>query len=89
MINQKLIEGLTDQFSQLMSGQAALPGQEAMKQQISAILQGTFNRMDLVTRDEFDAQALVLQRTREKLDALEQQLAELETAVAQQGKQDS
>ncbi|WP_027858742.1 accessory factor UbiK family protein [Marinobacterium jannaschii] len=89
MINQKLIEGLTEQFSQLMSGQGALPGQEAMKQQISAILQGTFNRMDLVTRDEFDAQALVLQRTREKLDALEQQIATLETAMEQQGKQDS
>lgn len=41
---------------------------------IKAALQGTLGRMDLVSRDEFDAQATVLQRTREKVEALEQQL---------------
>ena len=34
--------------------------------------------MDLVTREEFDLQVAVLERTREKLDALEARLAELE-----------
>ncbi|MGB0466850.1 MAG: accessory factor UbiK family protein [Pontibacterium sp.] len=82
MINQKLIEGLSEQFSQLMSGQAGLPGEEAMKQQVGAILQGTFNRLDLVTRDEFDAQAAVLGRTREKIEQLEQQLIQLEQQLS-------
>ena len=36
------------------------------------------NKMDLVTREEFDAQAGVLQRSRQKLEALEKKVAELE-----------
>ena len=44
----------------------------------SLALQTVLARSDLVTRDEFEAQAAVLRRTREKLDALEKQLAELE-----------
>lgn len=82
MINQKLIEGLSEQFTQLMAGKAQLPGEEMMKEQVSAILQGTFNRLDLVTRDEFDAQKAVLMRTREKVEQLEQAVAELEAALA-------
>jgi len=38
-------------------------------------------RMDLVSREEFDVQAAVLARTREKLTALEDKVAELEHAV--------
>jgi BMFP domain-containing protein YqiC len=34
--------------------------------------------MNLVSREEFDVQAALLARTREKLDRLEKQLAELE-----------
>jgi BMFP domain-containing protein YqiC len=37
--------------------------------------------MNLVSREEFDAQAAVLQRTRLKVEALEQQLQELEDAL--------
>lgn len=43
-----------------------------------AVLQSTLSRMDLVTRQEFDVQAGVLRRTREKLEALEAKVAELE-----------
>lgn len=44
-----------------------------------ALLSGAMARLDLVTREEFDAQARVLARTREKLEALEQRLAVLES----------
>jgi len=37
-----------------------------------------FQRMDLVTREEFDIQSKVLARTREKLEALEAKVAALE-----------
>jgi BMFP domain-containing protein YqiC len=37
-----------------------------------------FQRMDLVTREEFDIQSRVLAKTREKLEALEAKVAELE-----------
>ena len=43
-----------------------------------ALLSGVFARLDLVTREEFDIQAQVLQRTREKLKALEERLDQLE-----------
>lgn len=43
-----------------------------------ALISGTLSRLDLVTREEFDAQARVLARTREKLAALEARLAALE-----------
>ncbi|KTC68134.1 Membrane fusogenic activity [Legionella birminghamensis] len=38
------------------------------------ILQVAFNRLDLITREEFDVQTKVLARTREKLEALEAQV---------------
>ena len=37
-----------------------------------------FQKMDLVTRDEFELQAKVLAKTREKLEALELKVAEME-----------
>lgn len=44
-----------------------------------AVLQAGLAKLDLVTRQEFDVQAGVLRRTREKLEALEARLAALET----------
>ncbi|HEY5810682.1 MAG TPA: accessory factor UbiK family protein [Povalibacter sp.] len=43
-----------------------------------AVLQTGLSKLDLVTRQEFDVQAGVLRRTREKLEALEARLAALE-----------
>jgi BMFP domain-containing protein YqiC len=37
-----------------------------------------FQKMDLVTREEFDLQARVLAKTREKLEALEEKVTALE-----------
>jgi len=44
-----------------------------------AVLNAWFERMDLVTREEFDVQRAVLQRTREKLERLEQAIRRLES----------
>ncbi len=78
MIHQKLVENLTAQFSQLLGGGRELPGQSELQQQVRSMVQSAFARLDLVTRDEFDAQSAVLARTREKLEQLTQQVAELE-----------
>lgn len=48
------------------------------EQNFRAVLQAGLARLDLVTREEFDVQAAVLRRTREKLEALEERLAQLE-----------
>ena len=49
-----------------------------LEKNLRALLQSTFARLDLVTREEFDVQREVLARTRAKLEALEAKLAELE-----------
>ncbi|PSL13873.1 hypothetical protein CLV44_11054 [Marinobacterium halophilum] len=79
MIHQKLIDTLSGQFSQLLSNRPEMPGQHELQAQIRAMLQSSFARLDLVTRDEFDAQQAVLMRTRETLEQLEARLAALES----------
>ena len=48
--------------------------EKEVQEKFKEILQHTFNRLDLVTRDEFDVQSKVLAKTREKLDAMQMQL---------------
>lgn len=47
-------------------------------EQLKTIIASALRRMDLVTREEFDAQQAVLLRTREMLAALEKQIDELQ-----------
>jgi hypothetical protein len=49
-----------------------------LEQNFKGVLQSRLAKLDLVTREEFDVQAAVLKRTREKLAALEKRLSELE-----------
>jgi len=85
MIHQKLIDTLSGQFSQLLASRPDLPGQQELQSQIRAMLQSTFSRLDLVTRDEFEAQQAVLLRTRERLEQMEQRLAALESPAEASG----
>ena len=55
-------------------------GREELQQNFKSVLQAGLGKLDLVTREEFEVQRAVLLRTREKLDALEQRLAELADA---------
>lgn len=59
-----------------------------MEKNFHAVLQGAFSRLDLVTREEFDVQAKVLARTREKLESLSARLAELEDNLREQARDD-
>jgi BMFP domain-containing protein YqiC len=52
--------------------------QTDLESNFRAVLRERLSKLDLVSRDEFDAQARVLERTRAKLDALETRLATLE-----------
>ncbi|HQS38432.1 MAG: phosphoheptose isomerase [Methylotenera sp. 24-45-7] len=51
-----------------------------VEKNINALLKSAFTKMELVTREEFDVQAEVLRKTREKLEMLESKLAELEAS---------
>jgi ubiquinone biosynthesis accessory factor UbiK len=53
--------------------------EQDIEQKFKEVLQTTFSRLDLVTREEFDVQVKVLARTREKIEALEQQLDKIVT----------
>ena len=51
--------------------------QDDIENNVRSLLQTTLTKMNLVTREEFDVQSAVLQRTREKLEQLEKQLEQL------------
>lgn len=60
--------------------QGLIAVRDDVEQNFRAVLKSSLARMDLVTREEFEVQELVLARTREKLDALEKRLAACEQA---------
>jgi hypothetical protein len=56
--------------------------QQDLEANFRAVLRERLSKLDLVSRDEFDAQARVLERTRAQLEALEARLATLEGGSA-------
>jgi len=70
------LEQLTKRISSLIPGDVKHL-QHDIEDNIRSLLQSTLTRMNLVTREEFDVQCAVLQRTREKLEQLEKQLEQL------------
>ncbi|MFU9135398.1 ubiquinone biosynthesis accessory factor UbiK [Erwinia tasmaniensis] len=78
MIDPKKIEQLARQVHESMPKGIREFGDDVEKR-IRQTLQSQLTRLDLVNREEFDVQTQVLLRTREKLSALEQRIAELES----------
>ena len=62
--------------------QALRSARDDLEQNFRSVLKSGLGRLDLVTREEFEIQEAVLARTREKLDALEARLAQMETGAA-------
>lgn len=82
-MNEKFFDEMSQKIASLLP-----PGVQELKQDaeknIRAALQSGFQQLDLVTREEFDVQQALLQRSREKLEALERRLAALESQQAGQ-----
>lgn len=78
MIDLKTIDELTRKL-----GDALPPGLEQARgevdQQIRSVLTRAFERMNLVTREEFDAQRAVLAKTRQKLEELQERVDQLQS----------
>ena len=53
-----------------------------LEKNFRSVLQSGLDRLDLVTREEFEVQRAVLVKTREKLEALESRLAAMEATPA-------
>lgn len=74
MLNAKIFEDLSAKLGEVANSSPAKDIEKNMR----ALLTQGFAKLDLVTREEFDVQAQVLARTREKLTALEARVVELE-----------
>jgi len=74
MINQTPLDDLARRLRELVSSSPA----KDVQRNVRAVVGSALQRMDLVTREDFDVQAAVLARTREKLEALEARVGELE-----------
>ncbi len=74
MLNAKMFEEINAKVSQIIADSPA----KDIEKNVRAMMGSVFTKMDLVTREEFDVQIELLKRTREKLEALELRVAELE-----------
>lgn len=80
MLDPKILEEFGAKMSVLLANSPA----KDIEKNAKAMMSGVFAKFDLVTREEFDIQAQVLARTREKLQALEARVDALEKARAGQ-----
>jgi BMFP domain-containing protein YqiC len=80
------LDALSGHASRMFNGETPLPRNE-FETQFKALLQSGFSKLDLVSREEFDSQMVVLARTRARLEALEAKMAEMEAQLAGQPKE--
>ncbi|CAG9295409.1 ubiquinone biosynthesis accessory factor UbiK [Celerinatantimonas diazotrophica] len=81
MLNPNKLEELAKQIRDMVPSGVRNAGDE-FERRVKQLLQAKLNQLDMVSRDDFDVQAQVLLRTREKLSELEQRLSELEAKLA-------
>ena len=81
MIDNQTLNRLSNKIGQLLPS-----GLQQVKSdfevQIKTLLQQQLAQLDFVSREEFDIQSRVLQRTRTKLEALESNLDQLEKTLS-------
>lgn len=83
MLNKNIVDEINAKVSEILQNSPA----KDIEKNIKVLLSGAFTRLDLVTRDEFDVQQEVLQRTREKLMILEGKVSELEAQLGKSAHQ--
>jgi len=77
MLDPKKLEEIAKQISDAVpSGVKNMA--EGAETKVRQVLQSQLNKLDFVSREEFDVQSQVLIRTRQKLEALEARLSQLE-----------
>tara|TARA_R100001377_G_scaffold85256_1_gene71079 strand:+ start:3601 stop:3882 length:282 start_codon:yes stop_codon:yes gene_type:complete len=79
MIDKRFFEEISQQISKLLP-QAEAAGDD-IKRSVSSALQKGFARMDLLTREEFEAQLAALSRAEQRIEALESELVQLESRI--------
>ena len=79
MIDTKTLDELARKLAATMPA-GLIAFQRDIEKNLRAGLENLFQRLDLVTREEYDVQVSLLARSREKLNALEKRIDELEKA---------
>jgi BMFP domain-containing protein YqiC len=74
-----------DEISKRVQELVANTPVEDIQRNLRALMTSWFSRLDLVTREEFDVQQAVLQRTRERLAGMEARVSELEQSISRTG----
>jgi BMFP domain-containing protein YqiC len=77
MLDFRKIDGLADELRRLLPAGTQVV-QDELRESVRIAVEAMLSRLDLVTREEFDAQSALLGRTRAKLDELEKVIAALE-----------
>ncbi len=77
MIELKKIEEIVEKIAKVLPAGTDQVRAE-LRDNVRVVIESAFARMNLVTREEFDAQTTLLRRTREKLDELEAIVATME-----------
>ncbi|MFO7704497.1 MAG: accessory factor UbiK family protein [Halopseudomonas sp.] len=77
MLHKVLIDAVSSQASRLLMSEKGLPAPDVEKH-LKSLLQSALAKLDVVSRDEFETQQVVLQRTRERLEALEKRVTAME-----------
>ena len=80
-MNDKLLSELSARLAEMAAGNPA----KDLEKNFRGLLSSALTRLDLVSREEYDVQAEVLARTREKLASLEERIAELEARATAHG----
>jgi len=84
MIDLATIDDLARRLSGLVPP-GLRDGRDELQQNFKAVLQAGLSRLDLVTREEFEVQRAVLRQTRDKVEALQRTVSELEARLAGPG----
>ncbi|WP_069384874.1 accessory factor UbiK family protein [Halomonas caseinilytica] len=79
MVSQDRISRLAQQIGERLQGASQAP--EEVQKGVQQVVKGAFDRLELVSREDFDILMDVLQRTRGRVEALEKQVAALEDAL--------
>jgi len=83
-VDKYLIGDLARKLVDAVPGTDSLETMRAdMERNFRGLLDSAFERLDLVSREDFDLQRKVLERTREKVTAVEARLDELEARLKQ------
>jgi BMFP domain-containing protein YqiC len=77
MIDPKTLDDLARRLSRLMP-ESLNQFQGDIEKNLKSGLQGVLQKMDLVTREEYEVQTALLQRSRERLATLETRIKALE-----------